>query len=211
MADSTTPTFCVDTHSQRNATGVKLSKREKFQATKNYRKARNALTREAPPPPKPEVFTPVNVNCTSCNSSFLAKDKWTTICISCKNLTTFRDNIFSVDFTVQKMPESLPVYSEYMVSITYDIRTSNHSGYCSDHDDTDVTVTNRTETVLLPLFKEFKKSDITFDNTITNQDRLKKYYSPRRWFTCNCGDGRTTYVIVTAKVVKKSDMIQLDD
>lgn len=211
MADSEIPIVCTETHSQCNATGVKLSKREKFQARKNYRKARNALTREAPPKAPPKVFTPVDVNCSSCNTTFLAKSEWSTICISCKNLTTFRENIFKVAFTVEKMPVSLPVYSEYMIRITYDIKSTTHSGYCSDHYDSDITESNSTETVLLPLFKVFKKSDITFDNTITNEKLLYKYYEPIHGYICNCGDSDTKYDIVSAKVIKNSDMIQLDD
>jgi len=209
MADSEIPIVCDEPSC--NTTGGKLSKHEKKLAKKNYRKARNALTREALPKATPKVFTPVDVNCSSCNTTFLAKREGSTICISCRNLTTFRENIFKVAFTVEKMPESLPVYPEYMVSVTYDIKSTTHSGYCSDHYDSDITESNSTETVLLPLFKVFKKSDITFDNTITNKKLLYKYYEPIHGYICNCGDSGTTYNIVSATVIKKSDMIQLDD
>jgi hypothetical protein len=98
-----------------------------------------------------------------------------------------------------------------MVAITYDIMSSTHSGYCSDHNDSDVRVTNTTKAVRLPLFKEFKKADISPNNTITNTKLLAKYYMPLRGYSCNCGDSATTYQILSAKVFKKSDMIQLDD
>lgn len=187
-------------------TPVKMTKREKFEARKRYRKARNALTREAPPP---KEFTPVEKKCDTCNGPFLAKDRWTINCASCSDLHKFHESIFgdSRPYT----PTGLDTYPQYMVAITYAVTSSSHSGYCSDHNDSDVKLTNTTEVVRLPLFKEFKKADISPDNSITNTKLLAKYYIPRRGYSCNCGDGEKTYKILSAKVVKKADMIQLDD
>jgi hypothetical protein len=205
------------THVELNSATPTLSKREKFQAKKNYRKARNALTRETPPKAQPKVFTPVEKKCETCNTSFLPKNEWTSNCTSCKNLSKFKENIFNPDVAkVHFVPETmekalLPVYDEYGVRVTYDITSSRHDGYCSDYDESDVIVTKSTKTVILPLFKAFKKPDITFDNTITNTELLAKYYKPCSSFHCNCGDGETAYRIQSAQVFKKADMIQLDD
>ena len=221
-----------------SATPVKMTKREKFEAKKRYRKARNALTREAPPP---KEFTPVEKKCDTCNGPFLAKDRWSSTCDSCADLHKFRESIFG--YLGLHTPTVLVTYPEYMVAITYAVTSSSHSGYCSDHRDSDIKVMNTTTVVRLPLFKEFKKADISPDNSITNTKLLDKYYIPRRGYSCNCGDGKMTYrlhwvtspvqcyclyiifrptrgglrikcrwyEILSAKVFKKSDMIQLDD
>ena len=189
-----------------SATPVKMTKREKFEARKRYRNARNALTHEAPPQ---KEFTPVEKKCDTCNDPFLPKDRWTINCASCIDLHKFRESIFG--YSGLHTPTVLDTYPLYMVAITYAVTSSSHSGYCSDHNDSDVRVTNTTNTVRLPLFKEFKKDDISPDNSITNTKLLAKYYIPRRGYSCNCGDGEMTYEILSAKVFKKSDMIQLDD
>lgn len=207
MADSATLTVCDETSC--NTTGGKLSKREKFQAKKNYRKARNALTRQAPPKAPPKVFTPVEKKCDTCSAIFMANDMWTHNCECCVDLHKFRDSIFSSSRL--HTPTVLDTYPQYVIAITYAITSSRHDGYCSDHNDSDITVTNSEVKCTLPLFKEFKKTDIASDNTITNTALLNKFYIPRNVYKCNCSHGEQNYKVLSAKVVKKADKILLDD
>jgi hypothetical protein len=187
-----------------SATPVAMTRCEKFEAKKRYRKARNALTREAP-----KEFTPVEKKCGTCNDLFLPKDRWSSTCDSCADLHKFRESIFG--YSGLHTPTVLDSYPNYDIEITYYVTSSTHCGYCSDHNDSDVKLTNTTKLVRLPLFKGFKKADITPDNTITNTELLAKYYIPRSGYNCNCRHGVMTYKILSAKVVKKADMIQLDD
>ena len=91
-----------------SATPVELTRREKFEAKKRYRKARNALTREAPPS---KEFTPVEKKCATCNDPFLAKDRWSSTCDSCDDLHMFRKSIFG--YQEPHIPTVLDIYPEY--------------------------------------------------------------------------------------------------
>ncbi len=196
-----------------------MSKRKKFQAKKNYRKARNALTRHAPPAAKAmPVEVPIEKNCDGCNETFTTTWKYDNLCASCILLQQFRDHIGNLLLNDGKQSCTFPdpdggiLYPDYKIHIDYSVKTNTHCGWCSDHCAEDVRHNTFTKTIVCPLFKKFKSKDFNpATNEVTNVALLRNMYNPTDSCGCNCGDGEQSFSIKSATIFKKADTITLDD
>ncbi len=102
------------------------------------------------------------------------------------------------------------MYPDYLLRITYTDSDPYHDGYCSDPREITYSTSNTTRT--FPLLKMFKMSDLSSDNLI-----LRTYYpcNDQRTGGCKRGSGYcgsySSRSIDSATVIKKSDVITLDD
>jgi hypothetical protein len=100
-----------------------------------------------------------------------------------------------------------------MACVTYDRRTSTHSGYCSNPCDIDTKDFDKDVVVYLPLFRDFKNADIDLQNRITSYEKIRKYYSVVTGYGGGycCSSGWTEYTINSVEVVDKKPRVKLDD
>lgn len=167
----------------------------------------------APPPPPTYKHT-----CNICNVSFTTSYRLDDYCVVCLPISNFRsavaDKVMGKKVTnySQVMPAASEFYTDYKVRIEFKVASTDHSGYCSDHDDTCVRRDSFTKTITCKLYKSFKNRDFDPDtNEITNTDLLNKLYLERRAHNCHCRDGDITFSIIGATIFKKADIITLDD
>ena len=217
-----------------------MSKREKFQAKKNYRRARNALTRHAPHVAKViPVEAPIEKSCDGCKNTFTTNWKYDTLCGSCITLKKFREHISTLLLNDGNQSCTFPaldgemlyphlndgnqsctfpaldvemLYPDYLIRIEYSINIMTHCGWCSDHRSEDVRRNTITKTIVCPLFKKFTSKDFnSATNNVTNIALLYAMYNPKDSYGCNCGDGEQNFSIESAIIFKKADTITLDE
>ena len=190
----------------------------------NYRKSpgsyRNTASSYTKPEEKPDSIS-VSFTCDKCNTIYTQDVKMYIVsnsrydmtglkinfkdCKGCNELInglkSFRDK--------RAVMDNINVYPDYLVRISYNGYANSHSGYCSDPGEVntdDITITH-----VYPLLKIFKTKHIRLDNTIDLNDKKLNYYLISTLSSCNCKNGETIYYMTSATVIRRSDMITLDD
>ena len=183
----------------------------------SYRKTASSYTK---PEEKPDYIS-VSFTCDKCNTIYTQDVKTYIVsnsrydmtglkinfkdCKGCEklinDLKSFRDK--------RAVMDNINVYPDYLVRISYNGYANSHSGYCSDPGE--VNTDEITNTHVYPLLKIFKTKHIGLDNTIDLSDKKLDYYRISTHSSCNCKDGETIYYMTSATVIRRSDMITLDD
>ena len=183
----------------------------------NYRKTASSYTK---PDEKPDSIS-VSFTCDKCNTIYtedmktyivhICKYDMTALKINYKNCKRCSDLIDGLKAFRDKraLMDNIYVYPDYLISISYNVHTNSHSGYCSDPGEVDTK--DSIVTHVYPLLKIFKTKHIRLDNTIDINDNKLKFYSISMPSSCNCKKGETNYYMTSAKVIRRSDMITLDD
>lgn len=109
------------------------------------------------------------------------------------------------DYEEKKILEDI-IYKDYEMQITYDLTRKEHDGYCSDHGE--ITERNYKNTVIYPLLKAFKNSDIDKRGNVSLLNQKLIYYNTFRVESYHCCG--TSGRIVEACVIEKKE-IKLDD
>jgi hypothetical protein len=180
--------------------------------------------------PSRNLQPPINIGPATCNKCNVVipdikREKWVTYYSdACKKANKLTEHIETLVIDnckrdclkamneLDAMYDDTEVYPQYMARVTYDRRTSTHSGYCSDPYDIDTKDFEMDAVVYLPLFRDFKNADIDLQNQITNYEKIRKYYSvPGGYSGCCCSRGSTKYTINSVEVVDKKPRIKLDD
>lgn len=146
--------------------------------------------------------------CTDCYKRFIAKNKATVLCDKCEDNPHIRIFISSGGTA-----GNYPVYDEYLLQITYTHKNSTHDGYCSDSGE--ITYTHSASIMTFPLLRAFKKIDIGPNNTISLENWILRTYYPVCDEKTYHGSGSCGAYCIrrinSATVIKKSDIITLDD
>jgi hypothetical protein len=158
-------------------------------------------------------------SCDYCKNDLLGDDPleiaikyYRNVCDTCKKLVDFKiciamliyekDNkkINELTCKINSMFDDAEVYPLYMLQVSYDFVSED--GYVWNQN---------VSTLTLPLFRKFKNSDINrMTNQISYSEKLSKYYAIFQP-TFRRDTVRITCSVGSAVVVKKKDMITLDD
>ena len=151
----------------------------------------------------------LNKFCTDCHKSFVANDMSTNQCGTCTYTRSVRKFVCSHGVT-----GNFPIYPDLLLQLIYETSNPHHDGYCSDPGE--ITYRKTTSKKTYPLLRLFKKSDIDDDNSVDIHNlKLWTYYPCQSESRCTNGSGycgsRCSSCATSARVIKKSDMIVLDD